>query len=364
MIFDLVITALGLLCSDSKFGVDGVARDFQWYRQYNGDYAYPPVKDKRKFWTIGKIDANPLVPWNGTFSSSLAHMRTVFAAEKGYIRNLVDAARNAGEGEIHLAIGNEPNVYPYLTPSDYAQAYKMYYDYIKGTGEGQLNCQQCVVHNGAILLVRLTPANASLASLLIAASGENIKDYQEWTRQFLSSLASLGGNVDMFNVHLYDANLKVLEIKGAGIANDLITAALGSWRTDPLVAYPQFFQIVQSAGYPTLRVWVDEFGVMDNSAGTDSKIASMSRMVDYFQSRPEIRKWFWYKVVGTDDKLSGTSPFLKALGIRTALDPTPTGLYESEAANAPLTLLGQAYLKLRQKYDPSFRTTNDLLLAN
>ncbi len=362
MMLNLVVATLGLLCSDSKFGVDGVARDFQWYRQYNGDYAYPPATDKRKFWTVGKIDANPLVPWTGTFSSSLSHLRTIFAAEKGHIRNLVDAARNAGEGEIHISIGNEPNVYPYLTPSDYAQAYKMYYDYIKGAGEGQLDCQQCVVHNGAILLVRLTPSNTSLASLLIKASGQNVKNYEDWTRQFLSSLASLGGKVDMFNVHLYDANLKVLEIKGAGIANDLIAGALGSWRTDPLVAYPRFFGIVQSFGYTTPRVWVDEFGIMDNSAGTDSKIASMTRMVNYFQSRPEIRKWFWYKVAGTDDKLSGTSPFLKTLGIRTALDPTPTGLYESEATDAPLTPLGQAYLDLRRKYDPSLGAIHGLLL--
>lgn len=362
MILNLAIAALGMLCSDSKFGVDGAARDFQWYRQYNGDYAYPPAVDKRKFWTVGKIDANPIVPWNGTFSSNLAHVRTIFAAEKGYVKNLVDAARGAGEGEIHITIGNEPNVYPYMTPSDYAQAYKLYYDYIKGAGSGQLNCQECVIHNGAILLVRLTPSNTSLASLLIKASGQNIKNYQDWTQQFLSSLGSLGGKVDAFNVHLYDANLKVLEIKGAGIANDLIAGALGSWKTDPLSAYPQFQQIARSAGYSNTPVWVDEFGIMDNSATTQTKIASMTRMVDYFQSRPEIRKWFWYKVAGTDDKLSGTASFLKALGIRTAMDPTYTGLYESEAANAPLTPLGQAYLNLRHKYDPTLGAVYNVLL--
>ncbi|MEN9306162.1 MAG: hypothetical protein RL173_94 [Fibrobacterota bacterium] len=349
--FAFLASAIAALHPDSRFGTDGLSPDFPWYRQYNGDYSYPQAVGKNKFWTVGKLDANPLVPWNGTLQADLAQYKSVFDAEKGAIKTLINAAKTAGEREIHFAIGNEPNAYPYLSPSDYAQAYKMYYDYIKGASAGQLNCGECVVHNGAILLVRLQPANSTLASLLLKAYGLNLKNYDTWTSEFLSKLSALGGKIDAFNVHVYDANLKILQIKGAGIANDLVAAALGSWKTDPISAYANFIKTAKSAGFPPTKVWIDEFGIMNNEATTSDKINSMNRMVEYFATQPEIRRWFWYKQSGTDDKLTGTSAYLKALGITTAMDPTVTGLYDSPAENASLTELGRAYLKLFRRFD-------------
>lgn len=304
VVFCLCAAFTGAAQANDKFGVVGSSPEFSWWRSYNADYDninLPGLDNKGRLWVVGKIDDNPqneeaygagavsAFPWMIDKDAQRAGYMRVFEREKVGVKKIIDEClKDPKMAEIHFAIGNEPNAFPYIDPEVYAEVFHAYRNYIKR----DLNCQKCIVHNGGILaadlwVIRdpLSAENATqeLWSFLLAptmkgltwlAGGDvdmvgygpgkiRLANYANYTRFFLQKLAAIGGSVDVFNVHLYRLNMSESSsgISLAGVAYGLgkLTSSFSPydlvvWRIDPKSNYQTFLATVRGKGVTTKRI--------------------------------------------------------------------------------------------------------------
>lgn len=468
---------------DSRFGVDGWSPDVDWWRVYNADYNNinipDPVKkngavlnNEYRMWTVGKIDGNEeniaayggsdamYLPWALSFSQQKANYLKILDLEKPGIKKIIDDCKKNHNGKaIHFAIGNEPNAFPYIDPSVYAQVFKAYSDYIKK----DLGCTECVIHNGGIIAVDIWKVRDNYAAIenwyyeywwrlknvylkgyeyltggdpdMYGVLGDNVRmaNYANYTRLFLNKLNQLGGAVDVFNVHLYHYALGNNGVSGASATAGLLFLTYNwdiapidlKWSVHPKSNYLTFLAAVRGKGvtanqiidvcgpdgYPSFtytcdptgtgiyslagasrackdktpinldngkhctpgetfslvdgmlkskdakvsnlsymyenpEIWVDEFGEAGLQVSRSDVANLMVDMVGFMSQQPNIRKWFWYKDVGSDDK--GGDLFSSKINLytdysyanKTSLGETYVNLSNTTANPTPRSLGG------------------------
>lgn len=367
--------------SDHRFGAVGWTPDFKWWRNYNEDYTDAHSSYATKMYTVGKLndgqryingrmtaedwcsdgDVDPRKCFNDrVYPSDQRRIYTnIFEYEKENIRTIISKYGTGGSPynyngstTLHFTIGNEPNWYPYVDPVVYADIYKKYYDYIKGT----LNCSKCVIHNGGIFLgnpldnaLVLDFADEAYSAFrwVLGKRSTRVQHYLTWTRRFMARLDVLDARVDIFNVHPY--NIEIMEgtsnaeqnmnaflalIRGGktrfryGTLNSLTEGVYWcndknelrdskskfvlklendepcAWGVKTVkVSNTEYTTSSFPWYYPNPVVWADEFGLLKNNASSAQSISAMNSLVAYFKGKPQVTKWFWYKTNGNDGQI-------------------------------------------------------------
>ena len=106
--------------------------DIPCWRDWDASYNYPPGQGGRpawKMWTVGKFNNRPdatCVP-GGYIEPTRANIDLIFACESSKIAALIQSGYAGNSWEI----GNEPNWWPSISPSDYAYQFSLYHDFIE-----------------------------------------------------------------------------------------------------------------------------------------------------------------------------------------------------------------------------------------
>ncbi|MFC1586440.1 T9SS type A sorting domain-containing protein [Fibrobacterota bacterium] len=202
-------------------------------------------------------------------------------------------------------IGNEPNMFPSITPQEYAQIFTSYYNIIKNEDPA------AQVALGELFLYELDPdlraamerileqefeamgglADAALSDVKTTLFG---RFYQYTTGEYLATvLDALPASVtpDYITLHAYP----FFETDAASMLAQLSSAAQTSLNA---------VLTVMAERNLTMPVWITEFGNIQPTLNAAQAAAQTDTMIQVFQGNASIEKWFYYKPTGMDDKLA------------------------------------------------------------
>lgn len=343
MLLCFLAAMAALAAGESRFGTVGKTPEFAWHRFYNADWTWlESPANPRRLYTLAKLDrrSEPHLQWCRDASPILCRQRdpaaqrrrydSIFAAERGPMARIFrhhNAINPSAPPPLYVTIGNEPNVYPYVEPEVYAETYKRYRDYLRDPAPAGLGCGHCRVLTGGILLYDPVPRSFLPGRWLRNAVG--IPGYLEWTRRFLERLHALGGQVDVFDVHVYCGGLNLVPIPFLG-------TSLARWQADTS-ALDEFLAVARAApggAGKAAKVWIGEFGSLQPLHSEADLAGEMRAMVSRFRRLPAVERWFWFKHAGRD--------------VKTSLAPL-CGLYRNPGDTATRTLLGRTYLEMQRE---------------
>lgn len=247
----------------------------------------------------------------------------IWNGEQGYIRKVIE--KEGYEGG-YWSIGYEPNWYPMLRPSQYADFFVKYYQLIK-----ELDPSARVM-GPAIFLTDAVKDFGEIAWLfipeffqgpLIGIKDEfkgvidsyfKMADSKDWYNEFINLLPP-GVRVDINDFHVFPVNADVQIINWDSL----------KYLMDDMAVF------MKNVGH-TDEVWVSEFGNIDRKR-SEAEVADMCQnFCQYFKSNTVgIERWFWFLA-------RGHSPFYD---IPFAPKPPVTALLNNDFK---LTQVGKAYL--------------------
>lgn len=254
-------------------------------------------------------------------------------------------------------IGNEPNLFPAITPAEYGALFAAYRRVIKGEDPA------AVVAMGSLFLpepagdlkarvgeeldtrirAEISASGVPLTSGSISSLVNDVKNTlfsrvlalpaKEWLRQAIVAAAA---RPDIVSLHAYPyddrapfldsaAERTVLDTTFAGI--DAMLAALGTSAPGP-AAWP-----------PPL--WITEFGNIQQGLAEDQVAALTRRLTAAFAGHASVGGWFQYKATGNDEQFalfSSGAPPLTRLAVDPAFSPAD-GNFSCSKLNA----VGRAY---------------------
>jgi hypothetical protein len=229
-------------------------------------------------------------------------------------------------------IGNEPNLFPALTPQSYAALFTLYYKIIKTKDpNAKIAFGSLFLREPAedlrprmeeTLRANLVTSGLVEGTALFNAVYEDIR-LTLFSRIFASGtleytkacFAALDPKIqpDLFSVHVYPyddrpPSLGVQQIKA---------------KLDSLLLDLDTFFLTKGLKLP---IWVTEFGNINPALNTPIAVATMaSGLIDAFEDNPTIHKWFYYKATGADQQftlLPNSAPPLTRLAVDSAFEPT------------------------------------------
>lgn len=248
--------------------------------------------------TVGKLDNNS-VPWARGKShferfkywtrlsdkKKWVILQQQFKAEKGNFRQRLKTwceLNKKQPGDLVVAVGNEPNLYPYIPPEMYAKFFKMWRDWIKAVNP------EIRVMNGGFFVFEGYPKGV-IKCLNLAG----IKHTEYYKNRFYAALKA-GDDPDVLNIHFYP------------------------WLVGGISKLTALIKYVQSvvAEY-TIPVQITEWGNI-NAISQSSTNIMVSQIVKAFKSM-HIEKAYYFKATGTDSKLKDFQKELKRWRSRRAV---------------------------------------------
>ena len=260
---------------------------------------------------------------NGFVPTQQEILDRIWNFEKIYIKSVI---RGGGYQGGYWSIGYEPNWFPRLKPSQYAELYIKYYRAIKSLDPhakilGPSLLLKDAIENPGELGWSYIP---EIFQGLLAPIKEEFKalvnsyftnsDCKAWYQEFIALLPG-DVKVDVNDFHIFP-------IKADFQSIDWDTLAA---RVDDMAIFMRSVSLADN-------IWVSEFGNSDGRR-SETEVAEMCRkLCHYFKTNTVgINKWFWYLA-------RGHSPFYD---IPLAPKPAITALLKN---NFALTEIGMAYL--------------------
>jgi transposase-like protein len=296
-------------------------------------------------WYFLHAGPKPQFTWYSPDGAALA------AAESLQIVTTIrrEKARNPQVTGTVWEIGNEPNLFPAITPAQYADIFSRYYHIIKDedssakvafgsiflreTSEdlklltGELLEQQ-LISNGALTLL----GQARFDSLL--ADVENTlfsRVFNPGTVEYISQcFAAMSPSIrpDYITLHVYPFDDRAPTLTKSQIQTKI----------DSLVS--AIDTITGNRGF-TRPVWITEFGNINPSMSENAIAMQTSDLIDIFEANSGIGGWFYYKATGADQQfalLPQMSPPLTRLAVDSAFSPT-----DGNFSCGQLNIIGQTY---------------------
>jgi hypothetical protein len=216
-------------------------------------------------------------------------------------------------------IGNEPNLFPAISPARYAEVYARYHRFIKRedpsarvaigpffvreTGMDLVPLLRETLAAQLELRVRaqLTDVSTSVADVLAALVHADLwatvssRILATGTVHYLDSvLAALDPSIrpDVVSLHVYPFDDRAPAQTQADVKRVLDSLALA-------------IQGRLQARGATPPVWITEFGNIDPALGEDQAAAKASGLIDVFEANSRFGMWFYYKGTGFDMQLAG-----------------------------------------------------------
>ena len=318
----------------------------------------------------------PAFAWYSPNANALA------AAESLQIVQTIRREKANGISGTVWEIGNEPNLFPAITPAEYGAVFAAYRRVIKGEDPA------AIVAMGSLFLpepaedlkarvgdemdtrirAEIAASGAPLSSGSITSIVTDVKNTlfarvlalpaREWLRQ---AVVAAGARPDIVSLHAYPyddrapfrdsaAERGVLDTTFSGI--DAMLAALGTSAPGP------------SAWPPPL--WITEFGNIQQGLAEDQVAALARRLTAAFAGHASVAQWFHYKATGSDDQFalfSSGAPPMTRLAVDPAFAPAD-GNFSCNKLNA----VGRAYWRAghggEECGDPNLPPSLDSLAAD
>lgn len=246
-------------------------------------------------------------------------LQNQFDQESPLVRNdLLNAANGAGPKELYIEVANEPNLYPYISPAQYAGYYLKWVAYIKGV-------QKEIAAKGQILTIHFMPggigdisglplplqalakAGTSVSAGLFTELGNidfvkiNTPKYTDQIAYYKAFIAEITKTtdpksvIDVANLHFYPHSIDNASPQTFAFNQDRWTAIQASYES--LLNYAV-------ANSSSGKAIVSEVGsILPYSNG--ELLSNVAKpMVGWMSSHPSILWWNWYLLKGSDPKLS------------------------------------------------------------
>lgn len=295
----------------------------------------------------------PAFAWYSPNANALA------AAESLQIVQTIRREKANGITGTVWEIGNEPNLFPAITPAEYGAVFAAYRRVIKGEDPA------ATVAMGSLFLpepaedlkarvgeeldkrirAEIQASGAPLSSGSITSIVTDVKNTlfarvlalpaKEWLRQAIIAAAA---RPDIVSLHAYPyddrapyrdsaAERGVLDTTLSGIDGMLV--ALGTSAPGPSTWPPP--------------LWITEFGNIQQGLAEDQVAALTHRLCSAFSGHASVAQWFHYKATGSDEQFalfSSGAPPMTRLAVDPAFSPADGG-FSCNKLNA----VGRAYWK-------------------
>lgn len=318
----ILISGNALSQSDQRFGFftpyePANSLGMVWYYNYTFD---PPPPGMKRLYPVGflyryKEEADRIGIKNDygsyqvhidstgiyltmDYKADLLDLDKIFNYEEPYIATLINNPDSSGKG-LHWFIANEPNMFPYLEPKDYAEYYARYCLFIKSLDP------TARMLPGGLWMTSLENPYAAINSYLrrlipelpISLLYDAIPDEFTWYRQFLSELDryniehQTNVQVDIGNFHIYPhPALDSVATQITDDAKNQISALANLLATEERGKNNDIF--------------ITEMGNV-NIYFTEEQVAQVcTELVDFLKTQSAITRWFWFMLYGYDPKFS------------------------------------------------------------
>ncbi len=240
-------------------------------------------------------------------------------------------------------IGNEPNLFPPLLPSEYANLFSQYYRIIKAENPsatvafGSLFTKEVAEDlrpkmeeflSQALIGAGLgSPGQARFDSVYANLRNTLFSRFLHWgTADYATQcFASLDPSIkpDILSLHFYPYDDR--------------PPAQGKteWKTKLASLTAELTSAQQSRGGQS-RLWITEFGNIHATLDETAIISQTSNLLDIFESQAGLERWFYYKPTGADEQFQfflGSERPLTRLAKDAAFAPTD-GQFSCAALNS------------------------------
>jgi hypothetical protein len=276
-------------------------------------------------WGRGK---KPVFKWYVPDALALIHAESLQIVET--IRR--EKARNPQITGTIWEIGNEPNFFPAILPTEYAAIFSQYSRVIKAEDPA------AVIAMGALFMPEInqdlklrfgeeleakmkmeleiaglynTMVSLDLFQSLVADVKNTVLSRtlalstQEYLRQVLDATAA---RPDLVSVHAYPYDDRAPFLDSAAMQNILDTTATG---ISTVLALKGISDTWGDRG----SIWITEFGNIEQGLDANQVAERMRLMLSWFQGNPAYGHWFHYKSIGVDDQFalfsSGPAPLTR-----------------------------------------------------
>ncbi len=296
-------------------------------------YAFPS-------WARG---TKPALVWYSPNAQALA------AAESLQIVQTIRREHANGITGTVWEIGNEPNLFPAITPAEYGAIFTAYRRIIKNEDAAAMVAMGSLflpepaedlksrmgdeldARIRAELIAAAAPLSASSTNSLIADVKNTLfarilaLPAKEYLRQALLA-ASTRPDIASLHVYPYDDRAPFLDSTGQRNVLDTTFAGVAA---------------MLSANGGALPLWITEFGNIEQGLAEDQVAVRTRRMVAAFRGNAQVAMWFHYKSTGTDEQFalfSTGSPPMTRLTVDAAFAPA-----SGDFPCAKLNAVGRAY---------------------
>jgi hypothetical protein len=303
------------------------------------------VKDLAAWYVLPSFarGSKPAFSWYSPNASALA------AAESLQIVTAIRREKSGGITGTVWEIGNEPNLFPAITPAEYAAIFANYRRIIKAEDPsatvalGSLflpePAEDLKARVGDELNTRIRAeiqsSGVPLSSSSITSLVADVKNTlfarilalpgREYLRQVLAATAA---RPDIVSLHAYPFDDRAPFLDSAAQRRVIDTTVAG---IDAMLA-------AESAASP---LWITEFGNIEQGLSEEQVALRTRRLVAAFRGNASVAMWFHYKSTGSDEQFalfsSGTPPMTR-LAVDGAFAPA-TGDFHCTKLNA----VGRAY---------------------
>jgi hypothetical protein len=287
--------------------------------------------------------SKPAFAWYSPDAAALA------AAESTQIAETIRREKAAGIAGTVWEIGNEPNLFPAITPAEYGAIFAAYRRMIKGEDAS------ATVAMGALFLpepaqdlkarmadeldarirAEIKSSGAPLSSSSINGLIADVENTlfsrvlalpaREYLRQ---ALAAAGADPDIVSLHAYPYDDRAPYLDSAAERATLDTTFAG---IDAMLA--------ERGTSPPL--WITEFGNIRQGLTEDQVAQGTARLIAAFRGHASVARWFHYKSTGSDEQFAlfstGTPPMTR-LAVDAGFAPAD-GDFPCDRLNA----VGRAY---------------------